>query len=284
MKESKSRLFICVLALATLLNIAFVMAPGTALGEGDDGSEEIAYEDVSSDALEEGESEDDSSTDSEPLLYPSRENYEPIASFDEWYDAETGEWLIGVDVSEWNGWIDWEAVKDSGVKFAILRCGGTYEGSSTPYTDEKFEHNARECERVGLPYGVYFYSTAYDAWSAAIEAEYVANLLADYNPSLPVFLDLEYVELSEPENAGPLTEVARTFCGRIAAAGKLPGIYSSASWWEYLLTDPCFDQWAKWVAQYDGHCDVECDCWQYDDDGDMPGFDWPVDLNVWFAK
>ncbi len=281
MKESKSRLFLCILALATVLNIALVMAPGIALGEGDGDSDDIVLEDSQSDgALAEGESEGESFAELEYISFPTRDDAQS-PYFDAWNDAAEGDWLVGVDVSEWNGSIDWETLSDY-VDFAILRVGGSYEWSSECYGDEQFAHNASECERLGIPYGVYFYSTAVDAWDAAIEAEFVADQLQGFSPSLPVFLDLEWVELSEPESAGILTEVARTFCGRMSAAGRLPGVYSSASWWEYLLTDPCFDQWAKWVAQYDGYCDVDCNCWQYDQHGEMPGFDWPVDLNVWF--
>lgn len=281
MGKSKSRLFLCILALATVLNIALVMAPGIALGEGD-GSDDIQLAETQSDgAWYEGESEDGLSRDLEYVSLPSPDEHSNVAYFDDWNDAAEGDWLVGVDVSEWNGTIDWETLSDY-VDFAILRVGGSYEWSSECYGDEQFAHNASECERLGIPYGVYFYSTAVDAWDAAIEAEFVADALQGYSPQLPVFLDLEWVELSEPESAGILTEVARTFCGRMVVAGRLPGVYSSVSWWEYLLTDPCFDQWAKWVAQYDGYCDVRCNCWQYDQQGDMPGFDWPVDLNVWF--
>ena len=163
------------------------------------------------------------------------------------------------------------------------RCGVSHGPDKTCYIDESFVRNALECERLGIPYGVYFFSTADNALEAAIEAKFVSTLLVGLNPTLPIFLDLELEELSDPECAGLLTEVSQTFCDIMDAAGWHPGIYASYSWWEYLLVDPCFDNWAKWIAAYDGTFDHEgAQCWQFSHSGWIDGIDWPVDLNYWF--
>lgn len=204
-------------------------------------------------------------------------------SFDDWCDGRSDERLVGIDVSEWSGTVDWDTVKDK-VDFAILRIGGTYEQSESLYEDEQFKRNVQECERLGIPYGVYFYSTAINAWNAAVEAEYVCDQLKGCNPTLPVFLDLEWEKLDDPSTGVLLTKIASTFCGRVASAGWKPGVYASLSWWENYLTDPAFDDWAKWVAQFGESCDVSCNCWQYDHEGSIEGVEGSVDLNYWYPN
>ena len=294
MRESKIRLFLTVMALVTVINIVLLIAPGVALGEGA-GSTYNAQLEASPDVVQvdaDVQVPDESANFAanysgglEFVVHPVAEKSAPkYGIFDQWHGVvDEDEYLVGVDVSEWNGKINWERLKNH-IDFAVLRVGGSYEWTSKCYKDERFEYNAKECERLGIPYGVYFYSTGQDAWDAAIEGDYVADALEGFNPTLPVFLDLEWEELAELDSSAQLTEVARTFCGRISSAGYLPGVYASVSWWEYLLTDSSFDQWAKWVAQYDGYCDVSCNCWQYDQDGEMPGFDCPVDLNIWYPE
>ena len=100
----------------------------------------------------------------------------------------------GIDVSYHQGKIDWQRVKDSGVEFAILRCGigSEYDGVGENKQDDAYwKYNASECERLGIPYGVYLYSYATNAEMAASEARHTLNLLTGHHPQLPVFLDLE---------------------------------------------------------------------------------------------
>lgn len=193
----------------------------------------------------------------------------------------SGGWLLGVDVSEWNGVIDWEAVAAGGIDYAILRCGVTYGSYGECDVDEQFYYNASECERLGIPYGVYYYSGAENYDEAVAEAWYVLSVIDGCSLFLPVYIDLEVSYMGSPEWADTLTEISQGFCGTIAAAGYRPGVYASVSWWAWLLTDPCFDEWSKWVAAYDSYCDYDdADIWQYTDDGEAYGIDWPVDLNI----
>ena len=190
----------------------------------------------------------------------------------------------GIDVSEFQYQIDWDAVKASGVDFAIIRIGWWNNG-----VDKYFERNVVECERLGIPWGAYLYSYSMDAEDAASEANHAIDLMNQmkakgYTPDLPVYLDLEDVEV--PRDAAKLATISSTFNGKIAAAGYEPGVYASASWWKNYLTSPVFDSWSKWSAQYYSVCEVpsDPDMWQYTSSGSVPGISGPVDVNYWYGN
>lgn len=185
----------------------------------------------------------------------------------------------GIDVSEFQYRINWDAVKASGVDFAIIRIGWWNNG-----VDKYFERNVAECERLGIPWGAYLYSYSMDAEDAASEANHAIDLMNQmkakgYTPDLPVYLDLEDKEV--PLDAAKLATISSTFNGKIAAAGYEPGVYASASWWKNYLTSPVFDSWSKWSAQYYSVCEApsDPDMWQYTSSGSVPGISGPVDVN-----
>ena len=210
----------------------------------------------------------------------------------------------GIDVSEHNGTIDWQSVKDAGIDFAILRVGfaGDTNGGRL---DNYFKRNVSECERLGIPYGVYLYSYARNEDDAQAEARLMLSALKGHSPTLPVYYDLEeqktnadgspmWTPFNDPSK---LASIAKTFCGQIAAAGYKPGIYANVNWFKNYLTDPCFlsSGWSIWTAQYwyGGRYD-ECldltpdapakyDCWQYSSRGSVPGVSGDVDVNYWFG-
>ena len=185
-------------------------------------------------------------------------------------DADTVS-LHGIDVSEHNGEIDWEAVAESGkVDFAIIRCG--YGQDVAKQDDKKFVRNVSECERLGIPYGVYLYSYATDTDKALGEAHHVLRLLDEHHPSLPVYYDLEEKSIAETGRDN-IASIASTFCDAIADAGYTPGIYANTNWWNKYLTDPVFNEWDKWVAQYNHECTYDGDysVWQYTDAGSSDG-------------
>lgn len=185
----------------------------------------------------------------------------------------------GIDVSEFQYQINWDAVKASGVDFAIIRIGWWNNG-----VDKYFERNVAECERLGIPWGAYLYSYSMDAEDAASEANHAIDLMNQmkakgYTPDLPVYLDLEDAEV--PRDAAKLATISSTFNSKIAAAGYEPGVYASASWWKNYLTSPVFDSWSKWSAQYYSVCEApsDPDMWQYTSSGSVPGISGPVDVN-----
>ena len=211
----------------------------------------------------------------------------------------------GIDVSEHNGTIDWQSVKDAGIDFAILRVGfaGDTNGGRL---DNYFRRNVSECERLGIPYGVYLYSYARNEDEAQAEARLMLSALKGHSPALPVYYDLEeqktnadgspkWTPFNDPSK---LASIAKTFCGQIAAAGYKPGIYANVNWFKKYLTDPCFlsSGWSIWTAQYwyGGRYD-EClgltpeapakyDCWQYSARGSVPGVSGDVDVSYWFGE
>lgn len=221
------------------------------------------------------------------------------------HDMPKGATAQGIDVSEHNGTIDWQSVKDAGIDFAILRVGfaGDTSGGRLDYY---FKRNVSECERLGIPYGVYLYSYARNEDDAQAEARLMLSALKGHSPTLPVYYDLEERETNA--NGSPkwtpfndpskLASIAKTFCGQIAAAGYKPGIYANVNWFKNYLTDPCFlsSGWSIWTAQYwyGGRYD-EClgltpeapakyDCWQYSARGSVPGVSGDVDVSYWFGE
>ena len=186
----------------------------------------------------------------------------------------------GIDVSEHNGTIDWDKVKADGVDFAILRIGFIHD-NGRGRSDYQWERNVSECERLGIPYGVYVYSYAETASHASTEADFVLQRLKGHNPSYPVYYDLEdNCQLSVAQNHG-MGALAQTFCSKIAAAGYTPGVYANTNWWTNYLTDSCFGNWEKWVAQYNSSCTYKGNysIWQYTSSGRVDGIDGRVDMN-----
>lgn len=216
-----------------------------------------------------------------------------------WYCANgtsvSGAKGMGVDVSQWQGTIDWKQVKASGVSYAIIRCG--YGGDNRSQDDPTFIKNVRGCLDNGIPFGIYLYSYAWNAQGAQDEANHVLRLLREngIDPSklsFPVYYDLE-------EQAGTgrpcvkdngvlrymsnddLAAIAKTFCSAMEAAGYQAGVYANLNWWNNFLTDSVFNQWSRWVAQYNYQCDYKgsYDMWQRMSTGSVPGIAGNVDIN-----
>ncbi len=182
----------------------------------------------------------------------------------------------GIDVSQWQGMIDWEKVKASGVEFAILRCG--FSVDKEKYDDKYWRRNVAECERLGIPYGVYIYSYAQDEEWALSEAEHVLRLVKGHKPYYPIYFDMEDKSTEDCD----LAAIATTFCNRIKQAGYKVGVYANLYWWNTKLTDKCFSQWDRWVAQWDtSTCSYKgaYSFWQYSDNGRVNGIEGPVDMD-----
>lgn len=191
----------------------------------------------------------------------------------------------GMDVSEWQGKIDWAKAKADGIEYAVIRCG--YGSDKTKYDDKYWEYNVSECERLGIPYGVYLYSYAEDLNDAKSEAEHTIRLLKGHHPSLPVYYDLEDKTV---ESAGKsmISQMAQTYCDKVSAAGYRVGIYASRSWWTSYLNTATFDNssWSKWIAEWGSRCNYSqsYDMWQCTSTGYVNGVSGNVDLNFWMLK
>ena len=180
-----------------------------------------------------------------------------------------------IDVSEWQGKINWELVKPQ-IDGAILRCG---YGSDFEYQDDNtFEYNAKECERLGIPYSVYLFSYATTAEQAKSEANHILRLIKDKKLSYPIYYDLEhetarYFATTATNIVQPLVELA----------GYKFGIYASLDWWETALKN--INNVSRWVAQWNETLDFEkqTDIWQHTSSGSINGINASVDLNYLYT-
>mgnify|MGYP000509046674 FL=1 len=186
----------------------------------------------------------------------------------------------GIDVSNFQGTIDWNQVKAAGIEFAILKVGPVY-GKPDP----TFERNATECERLGIPYGVYYYSYARSVADANKEADRTLAWLGGHFPSLPVYYDLEdsYILQDSNFSKDKLVQIAQTFCNRMEAVGFKAGIYANLNWFNNYLNSPSLSGYDHWVAQYNWRCDYagSYSFWQYCR-GNVPGVNGPCDMNYCF--
>ena len=210
-------------------------------------------------------------------------------------DAEA----IGIDVSEWNGNIDWASVKAAGVDFAIIRCGWGWGG-----VDDAFAANIRGCQENGIPFGVYLYSYAWDFASSLEHADNALTILDEVGLSpegvqLGVFYDLENEDDSGqpaginkedqyvPIASSAFSEIASAFCDRLEEAGYSTGIYANRNWFTNHLSDPLFDSWTRWVADYTGAGESaytgDYSYWQCMPTGTVDGVTGAVDINFYYS-
>lgn len=191
--------------------------------------------------------------------------------------------MQGVDVSHWQNEIDWEKAEPY-IDFAILSMG--YGQDMESQDDAQFKRNAAECEKYGIPYGVYIYSYATNVEKAKGEADHVLRMIEGCKLDFPVYYDLEDSSQNNltPEELGDIAEV---FCEKIQAAGYEVGIYANTTWWTNKLTDEAFDNptWHKWVAQYNSKCTYtgKYTMWQNTDSGLVSGIEGPADMNYWYG-
>ena len=202
----------------------------------------------------------------------------------------TGEARQGIDVSEWQGDIDWQQVKDGGIEFAIIRLGYRRSETGELSTDEKALANLQGAAEAGIPTGAYFFSQAVTTQEALEEAEYALSLLEGYTLTYPLIYDWEYLgedARTADVDARTLTDCIKIFCGRVEEAGFQSMIYFNPHFHEnevlYLeeLTDYHF-----WLAMYDTQMDYpyQIDMWQYSCTGSVPGITGDVDLNLYLPR
>lgn len=187
----------------------------------------------------------------------------------------------GIDVSYWQGTIDWDKVKANGIEFAILRCGFGSTG-----VDTSFERNVRECERVGIPWGAYYFCYARSESDARRELANCLRILGDKKPLYPVYYDLEDDATIGSQSDDTILRIAKIFVNGIKDAGFWPGIYASVYWFQTRLTDPWYDTKSKWVAEYN---DVNTynkpyGIWQYTSTGIVNGINGYTDLNYGYVN
>lgn len=197
--------------------------------------------------------------------------------------------LFGIDVSKWNKDIDWKAVADAGVDFAIIRCG--YRGSKTGalVEDPYFAKNIKEAEEAGIKVGIYFFTQAVNPVEAVEEASIAIALSRQYKLALPIFIDTEGAGgngRADGLDKDTRTAVCETFCRTVENAGLNAGVYASKHWLEHNLSTDRFTDYTIWLAQYSKQATYEGDyaLWQYTSAGTVDGINTRVDLNLCYKK
>ena len=231
--------------------------------------------------------------ETEETLPPPPENpYEPI---DFEADEETGEITLtsgngikGIDVSEWQGDIDWQQVKDSGVEFVIIRVGGRGTEEGTLYGDDRAQEYYEGATAVGLKVGAYIFAQSITVEEAIEEAEYVLNAVKDWEVQMPLVYDWEYVDevaRTADMDSRTLTDMAKAFCDTIRDAGYTPMLYFGRSQSVDLLNLEELVEYPFWLAMYSTIMDYpyKIDMWQYTDEGTVPGISGNVDMNLLFT-
>lgn len=197
----------------------------------------------------------------------------------------------GIDVSKFQGKINWSRVKADGVEYAFVRMGYRGYGSSGKLvTDETFEDNIKGATANGVDVGVYFFSQAVTEEEAIEEANYVLSAIEGYDVTYPIVIDIEEVTDSDARTA-KLTKEEWTknciaFCETVKDAGYTPMIYGNLKTFFIMLDMEQLEKYDKWFAYYDTpvYFPYEFKIWQYTDKGSVDGISSDVDLNVGFFE
>lgn len=200
----------------------------------------------------------------------------------------SGSSRVGIDVSKWNGEIDWDKVRNAGVEFAVIRAG--YRGSVTGslVEDPYFAANMKGAAASGIPVGVYFFTQAVNEVEAVEEASAVIRLVREYNLEYPIFIDTEgaggrgRADGLDPETR---TLVCEAFCRTIENANYRAGVYASRNWYNNNLYVDRLDKYFIWLAEYrsvplyQGYYQM----WQHTSKGAIDGIEGNVDMNIYYG-
>ena len=184
-----------------------------------------------------------------------------------------------IDVSKWQGVMNWAAVKNAGISHAMIRAG---YGNSIRQIDPQFKRNAANCQLHGIYWGTYWYSYATTPEQARQEARCCLQVIQGLKPAMPVAYDIEYEPGILALDNATRTAMVRAFLEEVEAAGYYGILYASTDFirnrlnWRELA---CYDVWA---AQYASACTcpLPYGIWQYSSTGSVPGIPKPTDMNV----
>lgn len=194
----------------------------------------------------------------------------------------------GIDVSDHQGKIDWEKVKADGVEFAIIRMGvgSDYKNQD----DKKVLENAKACDRLGIPYGLYLYSYALNESQAHSEAQHMIRIARQTNASLGYFYDMEDADSYKAKHGleprwhkTELTNFCKIFMQDLNVAGiQNVGVYANYDYFKNILNLAELRKYGKiWLAHWGiGEPSLECNIWQYTSKGKVNGISGNVDMNI----
>ena len=191
--------------------------------------------------------------------------------------------LFGIDVSTYQGNIDWAKAKAGGVEFAVIRCG--YGSDMASQDDSKFARNVSECEKLGIPFAVYLYSYADTDAKIQSEISHALRLVNGHKPFC-VYIDMEdnsTVKLGKAK----LTDYALRFCEAMKAKGYNAGVYANQNWFTNYLDAAKISKagHSVWCARYSSSAPniaAEYDIWQYSSTGRVSGISGNVDMNYMY--
>ena len=190
----------------------------------------------------------------------------------------------GIDVSKWQGNIDWSMVASAGIDFAIVRVGNRGSTTGVLIEDPYFKKNMEGAIAAGIKVGVYLYSQAITEAEAVEEASMALSLVKDYKLQLPIYFDTEKISGGRANNLSVTerTAITKAFCETIRNAGYMPGIYSNYYWLRDKLNMSELERYSVWVAHYSDKCGYpgKYDMWQYTSSGSVPGIKGNVDMNI----
>ena len=188
--------------------------------------------------------------------------------------------MNGIDVSKWQGRIDWAKVKASGVQFAIIRAG---YGREVSQKDAYFEANYAGAKAAGLPVGAYWYSYATTTEGARAEARACLEVIRGKSFELPVWFDQEYEPSIKALTKQQRTDIIRAFCETLEAAGYYTGLYCSRDWlqnWLYPAQLKAYDIWVAAYGSSPGRVPLPYGMWQRSSSGRVSGISGNVDLDT----
>lgn len=185
--------------------------------------------------------------------------------------------FYGIDVSKWQGKIDWAKLKNTDVQFAMLRCG---YGKTQGQHDEFFEENYKNAKANGIPVGAYHYSYAKSAADAKKEADYCLSLIKDKTFEFPIAFDIEDKSQQDlPNNI--ISDIIKTFCETVENAGYYVSVYANLWWYNNKIGTEIPKKYDTWLAQWSDAPTLKSDfgMWQYTSGGSVDGIQGRVDLN-----
>ena len=235
------------------------------------------------------EPEDSDEEPENPTIPPDRNPYD---QYDFQYDRHNYLKLqnlhsyAGVDVSAYQGKIDWKKVKASGIDFAIIRLGYRGYESGKLVEDDYAKANLKGATEAGLKVGAYFFSQALSIKETDEEIKFILKILGDTKLEMPLVLDWEIpsnTARTRNMDATTLTDIQRHFCGQVRDKGYQPMIYFNWHQSEKLYYLSELEEYPFWLALYQDRMTYpwKIEMWQYTDKGKVPGIQGNVDLNVY---
>ena len=207
------------------------------------------------------------------------------------YGGEDYSYRLGIDVSHYQGEIDWQKVKAAGIEFVFVRLGYRgYGQEGVLKLDTNFEKNMKGARAAGLDVGVYFFAQAVNETEAIEEAEFVLEHLIEYDLQMPIVYDPESI-LHEEARTDNVTEEqftknTKAFCETIEKSGYDAMIYCNMTWQAFKLDLEELEEYPIWYADYEEYPQTpyHFDIWQYSNEGSVDGIQGNVDLNIQMIK